>query len=241
MSQSTQQQSTQQVQPSTTFPRLGHGSRMLGFHDPFEDFFSDPLFQKADETMQALWSDVGALTPHPHHRHLKGTNNNNNNNEARGNTNEQKTLTSRTGEKSLSGSSDSGQDLVPFKNSDWLQSYVRAPAVEIVPKENEFLVQVQVPGVRKEDVKINVTQDEQGRKMLNISGERKEERSQQDSQQGTAAASVSYGKFSRSLLLPLGAQVEGINAKQDKQGQLSIHVPRVPVKGKIQAMDIDIQ
>ena len=52
--------------------------------------------------------------------------------------------------------------LIPFYSRVW------APELEVFERENKFFVRVDLPGLKKEDVKIELTHDE-----LTIEGERK--------------------------------------------------------------------
>ena len=81
--------------------------------------------------------------------------------------------------------------------------------------------------------------DRYGRKMLNLSGERKEERTKEDKEKGSKSSSRMYGKFSRSLLLPDGACAEGVKARQEN-GILALTIPRTPAKPKAAVEDIPI-
>jgi len=246
------------------FPRLGLSSRMLGFRDPFEDFFIDPLLLDADEVLGSMWDDVNSLIPggDTTGRIESGENYPKGPTRQLGQSGQTRQLgqgpqTGQAGqgqigqekqtgqtEKQLQESKLTGkkegqtQSVVERFGQDWLQSYVRAPQLEVIPKDNEFLIEVQLPGVPKEDVKVNITEDARGRKMLNICGERKEHHVQEQGQ-GQVTSRL-YGKFSRSLLLPEGAMVDGIKAKQEN-GMLCITVPKVQNKGKPNAMEIDIE
>ena len=105
------------------------------------------------------------------------------------------------------------------------------------------------PGFRKEDLAINVAENDAGQHVLTISGERREEKKleQQQQQQPDAAGakddkksgdgnaptskrvyceSRSLTQFKRSFVLPRTAQPKDISAKCDN-GVLSVTVPRV--------------
>jgi len=129
-----------------------------------------------------------------------------------------------------SGQMQQGQQLVPHQQlgpeHEWLAAYARAPNVDVTEKPTEFLVTVDLPGVRKEDVQLNVSEDRLGRKVVNIIGERKEDNVvQQDPKAGVINRQFYYGRFQRSLRLPETARHEGIQAKIEN-GVMKIILPK---------------
>ena len=79
------------------------------------------------------------------------------------------------------------------------------PPVEVEEKEGRFLVRVELPGMRKEDVKVDLAEG-----LLTIEGERKheEERKEKDYYR----TERSYGRFARTITLPAEAQVDTATA-----------------------------
>lgn len=75
---------------------------------------------------------------------------------------------------------------------------------ELVEKDNQYIINAELPGVKKEDVKVNL--DGQ---MLSISGSRKSEH------EGPNYSERSYGSFSRTFSLPDNADLEKISGKQE--------------------------
>lgn len=68
------------------------------------------------------------------------------------------------------------------------------PAAEVEETEKAFLVRLSIPGVSKEDIKVEVNNDQ-----LQISGERKQEKKEENSRY--FRSEISYGKFIRSFKL----------------------------------------
>jgi HSP20 family protein len=92
-----------------------------------------------------------------------------------------------------------------------------APAIEVAERDGSIVVKAELPGVRKEDVKVELTPDG-----LLIEGERKEER--EERQKGMVRSECRYGQFSRLIPLPEGANMEQAKA-QFTDGVLEITIP----------------
>ena len=107
------------------------------------------------------------------------------------------------------------RDLSPAL-SDW------APAVDISEKEKEYLVKAELPGVKKEDVKIELLNG-----VLTLSGERKYQKEEKDEK--THRIESSYGSFVRSFVVPEDVLAEKIVADY-KDGILAVHLPKTDIK-----------
>ena len=99
-----------------------------------------------------------------------------------------------------------------------------APEVELSQSGNELRVCVDLPGVPKENVKIDVQDG-----ALVIQGERREGRTEGGEQEGFRRTERRYGSFYRVIPLPEGADAEQAQA-QMKDGVLQITVPLAPEK-----------
>jgi HSP20 family protein len=91
------------------------------------------------------------------------------------------------------------------------------PAIEVSEREGQIQVQAELPGMRPEDVKVEITDD-----AVVIQGERKEER--EENQGGMYRSERRYGHFYREIPLPEGANPEQARA-QFNNGVLEITVP----------------
>src|SRR5258705_11848891 len=80
------------------------------------------------------------------------------------------------------------------------------PLANISETENEYLVKLELPDVKKEDVKIAVADG-----VLTVSGERKMEREEQN--ENTIRVESIYGAFTRSFVLPDSVDDKGIKAE----------------------------
>jgi len=73
-----------------------------------------------------------------------------------------------------------------------------APRIEAFQKDNRFIVRAELPGLRREDVRVNVNDN-----AIVIEGERKHEF--EDDRGGLFHSERSYGSFYREIPLPEGA------------------------------------
>ncbi|MBS3915525.1 MAG: Hsp20/alpha crystallin family protein [Bacteroidetes bacterium] len=104
------------------------------------------------------------------------------------------------------------------------------PGSEIVKNENGFEVKVSLPGVKKEDVKIELDGN-----VLSISGERKNEHT--ENKNNVLRSEISYGKFSRSFTLSADIDRTKIEANFE-DGMLKM---QLPVVEKALAQTIEIK
>lgn len=94
-----------------------------------------------------------------------------------------------------------------------------SPAVDIVEQDGELKLTAELPGMKREDVKIEVNEG-----MLTIRGEKKAEREEK-----TANARLverTYGAFERSFALPRSVEVDQIKA-EFTDGVLTVHLPKI--------------
>ncbi|MCC5941177.1 MAG: Hsp20/alpha crystallin family protein [Balneolaceae bacterium] len=92
------------------------------------------------------------------------------------------------------------------------------PSINISETEKQFVIDVEVPGVDKKDIDLNVEKN-----TLTISGERKFEKKEDGKQYHRVESH--YGSFSRSFTLPDNVDIETINAAYNN-GMLRITVDK---------------
>jgi HSP20 family protein len=97
---------------------------------------------------------------------------------------------------------------------------VWAPDVEVYQQNNELVVRADLPGMKKDDVSIDVTDHD-----IAISGERRQER--ETERGGFYQSERSYGSFYRTIPLPEGAIADQAKATF-KDGVLEIRMPAPP-------------
>ena len=102
-----------------------------------------------------------------------------------------------------------------------LQPRMWVPAIEVFERDEKFVVRVDLPGLKKEEVKIEVTHDE-----LTIEGERKVEK--EENEEGLYRTERTYGRFFRRIGIPEHVKAEGAVAVF-KNGVLEIEMPAIPV------------
>jgi len=93
-----------------------------------------------------------------------------------------------------------------------------APAVDIEEHEKELVVMAELPGVKKDDVKVNLQN-----RVLTISGEKKQEK--KVNRENLHRSERIYGKFQRCFRLPETADQDLI-AAEFRDGILKIVVPK---------------
>ena len=109
--------------------------------------------------------------------------------------------------------------------ADW------APSVDITETDTAYVIKGEIPGVNKEDVKVNI---EDG--MLTMSGERKQEKEEKDKK--FHRIERSYGSFMRSFRLPDNVDETAVKA-EFKDGMLNVTLPK-SAKAKAKSINVSI-
>ena len=105
------------------------------------------------------------------------------------------------------------------------------PAVDISEDKNNFYINAEIPGMKKEDIKIEIQGDQ-----LVISGERKLEK--EEKKENYHRIERYYGNFCRSFVLPDTVAKDKISATY-KDGILQIKLPKTE-KAKPKAIEIKV-
>lgn len=92
-----------------------------------------------------------------------------------------------------------------------------SPTVEVKEKEGKLLISAELPGLKKEDIKVEVTPE-----ALVLEGERKQEK--EEKKEGYYHSERSYGRFHRLIPLPEGAELDKAEA-EFTNGVLEVSIP----------------
>lgn len=112
-----------------------------------------------------------------------------------------------------------------FAPAEW------TPRIEILEREGQFMVRADLPGMSKEDVKVEVARDH-----MTLEGERKEEKKEE--REGHYYGECRYGCFYREIPLPEGVDATKATA-EFRKGVLEVVMPRVtPPEPKVRRLEV---
>jgi HSP20 family protein len=94
------------------------------------------------------------------------------------------------------------------------------PAVDIQETDNEFIVRADLPGVKKEDIKVAVADG-----ILAVEGDRRQEKEEKGKR--FHKVEREYGRFVRRFALPTEVDGEKVHA-EFKEGVLNVVLPKAP-------------
>ncbi len=107
-----------------------------------------------------------------------------------------------------------------------------AMPVELHEKENEYSVKAELPGVKKEDLDIDIDKNH-----ITINAKKEEEH--KEDTKGYRKSEFRYGEFSRTVYFPQEIDVEKTNAKLE-HGILKIIAPKLDFKkDSIKKLSVD--
>jgi len=95
-----------------------------------------------------------------------------------------------------------------------------SPRVEAFQQADRFVIRAELPGLKKDDVQVEVTGDQ-----VTILGERREQ--QEEDREGYYHSELEYGQFYRRIALPEGVIADNAQATF-KDGVLEISMPAPP-------------
>ena len=111
--------------------------------------------------------------------------------------------------------------LSDFDRAFYNESAAFYPAVDISDDEKNIYLNLELPGLSKENVQIKIKENN----VLVIKGEKKQENTTEDKERNYIRMERRYGEFSRYFTLPDNVNTEKIDAKFDK-GVLSITIEK---------------
>lgn len=120
------------------------------------------------------------------------------------------------------------KNLYTYPKNEGVSAFV--PVVNTREGEFAYHVDVDLPGVKKEDIKVDINKG-----ILTISGERKikEEIKEEDYYK----VETSFGKFSRSFTLPDNADIENVEAINEN-GVLEVVIPKLKDEKNIKTITV---
>lgn len=107
----------------------------------------------------------------------------------------------------------------------------RMPAMDVIDREDEVILRAEVPGVRKEDLKVSLSDNE-------ITIEGRTEHEEEEKRTDYYCREMSYGVFKRVLELPAGVDASKADAKM-KDGVLEIQLPKLE-RAKRREVNVEI-
>ena len=107
-----------------------------------------------------------------------------------------------------------------------------AMPVELHEKEKEYTVKAELPGVKKEDLDIDIDKN-----YITINAKKEDEK--EENEKGYKKSEFSYGEFSRTVYFPQEIDVEKTKAKLE-HGVLKIEAPkRIVEKENVKKLSVD--
>jgi HSP20 family protein len=116
--------------------------------------------------------------------------------------------------------------IAPPDSASWL------PKIDVVERDNRLVTRVDLPGMKKEDVSVEVTDGQ-----LALSGERKREKEEQ--KDNFYRSEREYGSFYRAIPLPRGVKLEDVKATFS-DGVLEVSIP-LPAKPEAKVRKVQIE
>ena len=107
------------------------------------------------------------------------------------------------------------------------------PAVNIIEDKENFKLSLAVPGMKKDDFKIDIEGD-----MLTISAENKTEK--EEKEEKFTRKEFNFTSFSRSFTIPEGIKTDKIDARYE-DGVLKIFLPKTESIKKMEAKHIAVK
>jgi HSP20 family protein len=106
-----------------------------------------------------------------------------------------------------------------FNDSLYSQRTITSPALNILEKENGFRVELAVPGMTKEDIKVDINKEHQ----LVISAEKKT--GSEEKKERYLRKEFGYTQFVKILTLPDDVDKDAVNASYEN-GLLAVEIPK---------------
>jgi HSP20 family protein len=109
-------------------------------------------------------------------------------------------------------------EFMNVKKTNGMQSLSFSPSCEIAEEDNNYILKFDLPGVTKDQVKVEADKDQ-----LTIRAERKEEKKSESKKK--YLSEMYYGSYTRSFTLPGPVDEKKVDAKFEN-GVLTVTVPK---------------
>lgn len=114
------------------------------------------------------------------------------------------------------------------------EALVGTPSVDLIDKKDALIFRAEMPGLKKKDVKISVTEDN-----LMVSG--KVERAKEEKEENYYCCERAYRSWERTVPLPVKIKSDKVKAKY-QDGVLEVTLPKIEeAKKKPKAKEIKIE
>lgn len=117
-----------------------------------------------------------------------------------------------------------------FRGDNGDVTFEWAPSADISETDKEYLVRAELPGVKKEDLKVSLDNG-----LITIEGSRRQQR--EDKNERFHTVECCYGNFSRTFSLPERVKADAIRS-EFKDGILTVHIPRDEALSKPQRISV---
>lgn len=118
-----------------------------------------------------------------------------------------------------------------FFDNDWMaKANATAPAINVAEDKTEYRIEVAVPGMTKDDFRLQLTKDNQ---LVISMGKKSETNDKDDKDKRYLRREFSYSKFQQSMILPDDVEKERISASVN-DGVLTIDLPKKTAEEKEQ-------
>jgi HSP20 family protein len=120
-----------------------------------------------------------------------------------------------------------------FQTRPFAEAAAWTPSIDVFERDNRLVTKIDLPGMNKEDVKVEVTDG-----YLAISGERKTEE-EEKKKKDFYRCERAYGSFYRAVPLPEGVKIEDVKAIF-ADGVLEVSLP-LPARPEAKVHKVEVQ
>lgn len=117
-----------------------------------------------------------------------------------------------------------------FDDGSWGSFW--SPSIDVIEKDDAYIVRAEVPGMSKDDVNISILNN-----VLTVRGEKKAKEEEKNSE--FTRIERSYGSFQRSFALPRTVNANAVEA-ECKDGLLTITLPKLE-EAKPKSIDVKVK